>query len=134
MIMQRREDARPGEFKLVGNRAGNTVFVAPDLVPGTIDQGFDLYRSLESPFQRAVFAMFLVAEIHPFADGNGRIPRIMMNRPHRCRRRTYRHSNDLPGKLSLRTQSPLAEWPSRAVASNARLRPEMDGRHQLANR
>ena len=78
-IMGRRPDKRPGEFKLAENRAGSTAFVAPDLVEGTLDQGFNLYRSLEMPFQRAVFAMFLVAEVHPFADGNGRTARIMMN-------------------------------------------------------
>ena len=37
-------------------------------------------RSLwESNFQRAIFMMFLVAEVHPFSDGNGRLSRIMMN-------------------------------------------------------
>lgn len=78
-IMESRPDKRPGEFKLAENRAGSTVFVAPDLVTGTLEQGFDLCRSLETPFQRAVFTMFLVAEVHPFADGNGRTARIMMN-------------------------------------------------------
>ena len=78
-IMERRPDKRPGEFKLAENRAGSIVFVAPDLVDGTLEQGFDLCRSLETPFQRAVFAMFLIAEVHPFADGNGRTARIMMN-------------------------------------------------------
>jgi hypothetical protein len=78
-IMAGRPDKRPGEFKQIDNRAGATVFVAPDLVLGTLAQGFDFYRSLEAPFQRAVFAMFLVAEVHPFADGNGRTARVMMN-------------------------------------------------------
>lgn len=78
-IMESRSDKRPGEFKLTENRAGSTVFVAPDLVAGTLEQGFDLCRSLETPFQRAVFIMFLVAEVHPFVDGNGRTARIMMN-------------------------------------------------------
>lgn len=78
-IMECRSDKRPGEFKLTGNRASSTVFVAPDLVAGTLEQGFDFCRSLKTPFQRAVFVMFLVAEVHPFADGNGRTARIMMN-------------------------------------------------------
>ena len=55
------------------------MFVAPDLVPGTLAQGLRVCRSLETPFQRAVFMMFLIAEVHPFADGNGRVARIMMN-------------------------------------------------------
>ena len=33
----------------------------------------------ETPFARAVFMMFLVSEVHPFVDGNGRIARIMMS-------------------------------------------------------
>ena len=78
-IMERRPDVRPGAFKLTANRAGVTLFVAPELVTGTLEQGFDLHRSLETPFERAVFAMFLVSEVHPFADGNGRTARIMMN-------------------------------------------------------
>ena len=78
-IMAGRPETLPGEFKVEENRAGLTVFVAPDLVAGTLAQGFALYRSLESPFERAVYMMFLVSEVHPFADGNGRIARVMMN-------------------------------------------------------
>jgi hypothetical protein len=78
-IMESRPDKGPGVFKLAENRAGSTVFVAPDLVAGTLEQGFTLCRSLETPFQRAVFIMFLVSEVHPFADGNGRTARVMMN-------------------------------------------------------
>ena len=68
-----------GAFKQAENRAGSTLFVAPDLVAGTLAQGFGLCRSLETPFQRAVFMEFLIAEVHPFADGNGRTARTMMN-------------------------------------------------------
>ena len=78
-IMAGRPELRPGEFKVAPNSAGQTLFVAPELVPGTLEHGFSLYRSLESPFARAVYMMFLVSEIHPFADGNGRIARVMMN-------------------------------------------------------
>lgn len=78
-IMGGRPLMRPGEFKDQPNRAGATHFVAPDLVSGTLDRGFSLYRNLESPFERATYMMFLVTEVHPFADGNGRVARVMMN-------------------------------------------------------
>lgn len=78
-IMQARPEKLPGQYKTEPNRAGGTTFVAPDLVRGTLDQGFKACRSLSSPFQRAVFMMFIVSEVHPFADGNGRIARVMMN-------------------------------------------------------
>ena len=78
-IMSGRPEMRPGEFKDAANKAGGTHFVLPDLVSGTLERGFSLYRSLESPFARAVYMMFLVAEVHPFADGNGRVARVMMN-------------------------------------------------------
>lgn len=79
VLMAARLDKGPGEFKRESNRAGQTVFVDPGQVEGTLRQGFDFYRSLESPFARAVYMMFLVSEVHPFADGNGRIARIMTN-------------------------------------------------------
>lgn len=78
-VMEARPDKAPGAFKDRENRAGNTVFVAPDLVDGTLERGFAFLQALDDPFQRAVFMMVLVAEVHPFADGNGRIARIMMN-------------------------------------------------------
>jgi len=78
-IMDARPDKNPGVFKTMTNRAGNTVFVAPDLVTGTLEKGFAFLQGLGEPFQRAVFMMLLVSEVHPFADGNGRAARIMMN-------------------------------------------------------
>ncbi len=79
LLMQGRPEMRPGEFKKVPNRAGSTFFVAPELVEGTLKQGFKWLQALDTPFQRAVYVMFLVGEVHPFADGNGRCGRIMMN-------------------------------------------------------
>lgn len=78
-IMEQRSEKKPGQFKTVDNRAGTTLFVSPDLVIGTLGKGFDFYKALDEPFRRAVFMMFLVAEVHPFTDGNGRLARIMMN-------------------------------------------------------
>ena len=78
-LMSARPDKQPGRLKTESNRAGQTLFVAPDQVEGTLAAGFDYYRSLETPFARAIFMMFLISEVHPFVDGNGRIARIMMN-------------------------------------------------------
>ncbi len=41
--------------------------------------GFEHLGELDTPWQRAVSVMFLVSEVHPFDDGNGRMARIMMN-------------------------------------------------------
>ena len=79
IILEGRPDKQPGRFKEKANQAGMTRFVAPELVRGTLRQGFEFYRGLEHPFARAVAMMFLVAEVHPFNDGNGRIARAMMN-------------------------------------------------------
>lgn len=62
-----------------GNRAGDTHFVAPDHLIGTLDYGFELVRALATPFQRATALMFVLSEVHPFDDGNGRIARALMN-------------------------------------------------------
>jgi fido (protein-threonine AMPylation protein) len=78
-IMEGRLDKAPGRFKTDANRAGSAVFVTPELVEGTLSKGFEIYRSLAAPLHRAIFMMFLISEVHPFADGNGRAARIMMN-------------------------------------------------------
>jgi hypothetical protein len=79
VLMAARPDSRPGEFKARANYAGGTAFVEPELVMGTLRRGFELFRSLHEPFARAAFMMFLISDVHPFMDGNGRIARIMTN-------------------------------------------------------
>ena len=78
-VIESRQSRTPGEFKTVSNRAGNTVFVAPDLVTGTLEKGYEIMMSATSPANRAALAMFVVAEVHPFTDGNGRTARLAMN-------------------------------------------------------
>lgn len=78
-LMAARPDKRPGRFKLDANVAGETRFVAPELVRGTLRHGFGIARGLPEPFQRAAATMFVVSEVHPFDDGNGRIARAFMN-------------------------------------------------------
>ncbi len=79
ILFRERPDIGPGIYKKEKNRAGNTLFVVPDSVTGTFEQGFELYRSLPPGLARAIFIMFLVSDVHPFNDGNGRVSRIMMN-------------------------------------------------------
>ena len=79
VLLGGREDCNPGVFKTKKNRAGNTDFVSPELVPGTLKYGFKLYRNLREPFAKAIFMMFLCSEVHPFNDGNGRVSRVMMS-------------------------------------------------------
>ncbi|MFT4257059.1 MAG: Fic family protein, partial [Pseudoxanthomonas sp.] len=78
-ILQHRTDKRPGEFKLQRNRAGNSVFVEPALVAGTLVEAFTLYHALPHALARAIFMQIAVSEVHPFDDGNGRLSRAMMN-------------------------------------------------------
>lgn len=78
-MLRGRPEIGPGQWKTEPNRAGSTQFVDPELVEGTLREGFRSYDSLPPGFARACFAMFLVSEVHPFADGNGRTARLLMN-------------------------------------------------------
>jgi len=79
LIMHQRPDMRPGLLKEKTNKAGDTVFVLPENVEGTLAQAFPLYQTLPEGLPRAIFMQFLISECHPFDDGNGRLARIMMN-------------------------------------------------------
>lgn len=79
LLLSARLSKNPGQFKDKNNRAGETHFVDHTLVKGTLIKGFDFYQALKDPFAKAVYILFLVSEVHPFLDGNGRIARIMMN-------------------------------------------------------
>lgn len=79
LMLARRPTVNPGSFKTRPNRAGATTFVHPELVEGTLIEGYRYYEPLPAGLARAIFMMFLVAEVHPFADGNGRVGRVLMN-------------------------------------------------------
>lgn len=79
-LMESRPGVKPGQFKTQGNRAGDTAFVAPELLEGTLKEGHAMMISIDDPFRRSVFLHYMMAEIHPFNDGNGRINRILMTR------------------------------------------------------
>ncbi len=78
-IMVGRPDKSPGSFKNKNNRAGETFFVDHTLVKGTLIRSFDYYKNLDHPLAKAMYIMFIISEVHPFLDGNGRVARVMMN-------------------------------------------------------
>ena len=79
LLLSARPWKNPGMFKESNNRAGDSHFVDYRLVPGTLRKGFEFYQALSNPIARAYFMLFMISEIHPFNDGNGRVSRIMMN-------------------------------------------------------
>ncbi|GAP36207.1 fic family protein [Piscinibacter sakaiensis] len=67
-----RPGASPGQ-------TGTTEFVLPEMVRGTLDEGSRLALSVPEGLARAIYYAFLVSEVHPFSDGNGRLSRLVMN-------------------------------------------------------
>jgi len=78
-MLERRPEANPGELKTDQNFAGTIEFVLPALVRGTLQEGSKLALSVPEGLARAIYYAFLVSEIHPFDDGNGRLSRLIMN-------------------------------------------------------
>lgn len=79
-LMEARPSVQPGVFKTRANKAGDTTFVHPERVKGTLREGTTILRSISDPFSRALVVHFLLADVHPFNDGNGRLSRIMMTK------------------------------------------------------
>ena len=78
-MLKMRPEANPGKPKLEVNYAGTTKFVEPGMVRGTLTEGSRLALSVPEGLARAIYYAFLVSEVHPFDDGNGRLSRLVMN-------------------------------------------------------
>ena len=79
VLLEARTAKSPGQFKMQNNHAGETYFVDYQYVRGTLLKAFGLYNALQHPLARAIMMHLIVAEVHPFNDGNGRMARVMMN-------------------------------------------------------
>ena len=119
-----------GAFKTKPNQAGQTLFVSPELVAGTLAEGWRRLEQLDTAWERAVYTMFLVPGVHPFTDGNGRVARVMMNAELVTGKQTksivptgYR-SEYLASRLNRRSA------PMRGSPKVRRLGPAADARHR----
>ena len=79
-LLVARPEKLPGVFKSEPNLAGNTVFVRPEHVIGTLREGWTMLQGITHPFARGAFIHALIVLVHPFNDGNGRLSRIMMTK------------------------------------------------------
>lgn len=78
-MLYERPEIGPGEWKRQNNHVGGRLFVDNRLVEGTLRESFRFYSSLPAGLARATYCLFVVSEVHPFADGNGRTARLLMN-------------------------------------------------------
>ncbi len=79
MLSHRSDDMLVGSFKESINKAGSTVFVAPEKVEIMLRRSFEMSQNIAGPIQKAFFLKTAFTEIHPFEDGNGRLSRIILN-------------------------------------------------------
>ena len=79
-------DSSKGEYRRLGVFAGGTSFPNFRIVEGKVrklcdrlDEKIDKLTSMEEIYNLAYDFHFDLVSIHPFADGNGRVSRLMMN-------------------------------------------------------
>ena len=84
-IMRGQEHAQPGNLRSVRVRVGRYIAPDPALVPSYMDELYtDLALERGSAVERAAWAHLQFETIHPFADGNGRTGRGLINQILRC--------------------------------------------------
>jgi tetratricopeptide (TPR) repeat protein len=83
LLASHRPELAPGQLKAFPN----SVIINPDIertapaqVEGTLERIHARCATLPAGAARAALAYYVIADVHPFADGNGRLGRFLMNR------------------------------------------------------
>ena len=80
-MMQNQPHAEPGKYRSVQVRIGNHWPPPPDRVPALMRELFNYVQEpQEHPLAQAAWAHRQFEMVHPFADGNGRTGRALVNR------------------------------------------------------
>ena len=126
-----REASRPVQGEAEPGRAP-TSSSRPNLVEGTLIEGFRRLADLPPGFSRAAFELFLISEVHPYDDGNGRVARAAMCAElTRGRPVPHRHADRVPQRVPDGTAKPVPRRPLRPVRADARPRLALDRWHAL---
>ena len=84
LLGSHRPEVGPGEVKAFQNSViinPGIERTEPALVEGTLEHiHATLYATLSPGIARAVVVYWTIIDVHPFADGNGRLGRLLMNR------------------------------------------------------
>lgn len=84
LIARDQSASLPGQFKLQGNQVIGSLGVTrahPLHVAGTVRRFFgDIYPRVAPGMARAALVFYAVGKLHAFADGNGRLACLLMNR------------------------------------------------------
>ena len=82
---------RPGQYRDIGVRVGNWLPPHHSEVPRHMDTFLNWMRAEPDPLMRAVWGHRYFETIHPFADGNGRVGRLLICQALNCPVMISRH-------------------------------------------
>lgn len=79
LVMAHRPEKLPGQWRDDDVMVGDKTFMPPKYVPEALLAGHAWITRCEPGLPRAIMTMWVIADVHPFRDGNGRASRLAMN-------------------------------------------------------